>query len=117
MDVKEINEELLVEIGTWADFRKRLLVQFPQSVFEENWCRIEAIEFSLETSLGPDDECLSNTLFHLYGEKAVYKLIDLCKANNWQAFDTSLGEMLDLENPQHNGFTNFTNYLDHIKKG
>ncbi len=53
-------------------------------------------------------------LFNLYGEKALFELIELSKIHNWQIFDTGNGEMIDLEHPENNGYNNFQNYLQQI---
>ena len=61
-----------------------------------------------------EDEPESNTLLNLYGESAIYPIIDLCIKNNWQVYDTGLDEMIDLSNPSKNGYQNFQAYLSQI---
>lgn len=112
--VEEINDEILVDIGTWSQFKKMLKDYFPAMVFEKDWCKISTEDFSLQTSIGNANERVSSTIFHLHGENAIYAIADLCKRNNWQAFDTYLGDMLNVENPEKNGYQNFNNYLNQI---
>jgi len=38
----------------------------------------------------------------------------LAKKYNWQIFDTGLGQMINLENPDINGYSNFQNYLKDV---
>ena len=52
----------------------------------------------------------------LYGENGLFELIELAKNNNWQIYDTSLNDFIDLDNPENNGFENFNQYLNQIKK-
>ena len=53
-------------------------------------------------------------LINLYGEDALYTLIDLSIKNEWQIFDTGIGEMIDLNNPSKNGYKGFQAYLNQI---
>lgn len=111
-DVEEIDESILVEVA-WPRLHTALSESFPQMEREGEWVRIAGEDYSLETSLH-EGEPYSNLMFHLYGEKAVYPLIAFCKRHGWQAFDTSLGEMLDLEDPGRNGYAHFMTYLAHV---
>ena len=113
---EDIDENVLVNIGTGADFKNIIVKEFPYATFEDNWCKIETDSFSLETSLCDPNEELSNTIFHLYGENAIYALVNLCKKQNWQAFDTSLGTMLNLDKPEENGYSKFQEYLTQVLK-
>lgn len=55
-------------------------------------------------------------MINLYGENGLFELIELAKKYGWQIFDTGLGEMIDLNNPQNTGFENHQNYVKHIFK-
>jgi len=112
--VDEIDDGVLVEIGTYANFEAILKRRFPMLANEVGWLKVDFGEYSLETSLGELDETFSNTIFHLHGENAVYELIELCKANGWQAFDTGLGHMLDLDHPERNGYMEHRRYVEQI---
>lgn len=63
-----------------------------------------------------DDEPVSNKMISLYGEKALFEIAKLAKIQNWQIFDTSLNEMLDLEDLSKNGYINFQSYLQKVLK-
>ena len=112
--VEDIDESVLVEIGTYADFEAILKRRFPTLANEDGWLKADLGECSLETSLGEANETFSNTIIHLYGENAVYELIELCKANGWQVFDTALGQMLDLDHPEKNGYMEHRRYVEQI---
>jgi len=114
---EEIDETVLVDIGTSTDFKKIIEKSCKDVVWEGNWGKIERKDYSIEFSLTDNDEPFSNTMFHLYGEDAIYYIIELCKKNNWQAFDTGLDQMLDLDDPKKNGYNNYQNYLRQILGG
>ena len=110
--VEEIDESVLVDIGTYANFEDLLKRRYPNLINDEGWLKINAHDLCLETSLGKSSDVFSNTIFHLSGENAVYELLELCKANGWQAFDTALGQMLDFEHPERNGYENHRRYVE-----
>lgn len=112
--VDEINKNILLDIGTRSNFKEMIQNTFPNAVFDNDWCKIENEECSLETSMGDSDGPFSNTIFHLYGEATIYPLIHLCKKYNWQAYDTALDSMIDLETPEINGYEEFNRYLNHV---
>jgi hypothetical protein len=62
----------------------------------------------------PDEEPAGTKMISLDGEKALFEIAVLAQKQQWQVFDTSLGVMLDLENPEKNGFTNFQKYLQKV---
>lgn len=64
----------------------------------------------------PDDEPATNCMVNLYGENAIYAIAHVAKTNNWQVYDTGLGEMLDLDDPSKNGYDNFQDYLRQVLK-
>jgi hypothetical protein len=113
-NVEEIDETVLIDIGTKDHFRKLIDANYPDVIWDENWGKIERQGYSIEFSLGDSDEPFSNSLFHLYGENAIYDLIEFCKKNNWQAFDTGLNQMLDLDKPENNGYKNHQDYIKQI---
>lgn len=112
--IEEIDETILLPIGTWKSFGELINAEFQQVSKEDEWCIIEGEKFSLETSLGEPENFFSNTIFHLYGEAAISPLIYLCKKYQWQAYDTVMGGMIDLDDPERNGFENFNAYLKQI---
>lgn len=112
--VEEIDETILVDIGTKTDFKKIIEKNYQDVVWDGDWGKIERTDYSIEFSLGDTDEPFSNSIFHLYGENAIYDIIELCKKNNWQVFDTGLDQMLDLVDPKKNGYENHQNYVRQI---
>jgi hypothetical protein len=87
---------------------------FKNIIENDNHREIKEDNYSIDYFL--DDEPVSNKMLSLYGEAALYALIDLSIKNNWQIFDTGMGEMIDLENPAKNGYKDFQSYLAHVLK-
>ncbi len=114
--VDEIDVSVLVNIGTKTDFKKIMTDNYPDITWDKDWGKIERKDFSIKFSLGDSDEPFSNTVFNLYGENAIYEIIELCKKNNWQLFDTGLDQMVDLDNPKTNGYKNHQAYVRQIFK-
>lgn len=115
--VDEIDESVLVDIGTKTDFKKIMTDNYRDIIWDKDWGKIERKDFSIEFSLGDSDEPFSNTVFHLYGENAIYEVVELCKKNNWQLFDTGLEQMVNLDNPANNGYKNHQAYVRQIING
>jgi len=113
-NVDEIDESVLVDLGTKSDFKKIMDDNYPDIIWDNNWGKIERADCSLEFSLGHSDKPFSNTVFHLYGQNAIYEVIELCKKYRWQAFDAGIGKMLDLDNPKNNGYENHQKYVRKI---
>ncbi|WP_298426898.1 hypothetical protein [uncultured Kordia sp.] len=61
-----------------------------------------------------DNEQSSNFMLSLYGENGIYALIELAKKHNWQIYDSGVDGMVDLENPETNGFKNHRKYVEQI---
>lgn len=55
-------------------------------------------------------------IVNIYGENGLYALVLLAQKQNWQLFDTSRGEMIDLKNPANNGYKKFQDYVQYIIK-
>ncbi|RBW58323.1 hypothetical protein DS884_10730 [Tenacibaculum sp. E3R01] len=58
----------------------------------------------------------SNFMLSLYGENVIYVLIELSKKYNLQIYDSGIDGMVDLENPEKNGFVNHRKYIEEILK-
>lgn len=79
-------------------------------------------EYNHREIIGPDfqinfdvhNEPVSNTMLNLDGENGLYALIELSKKHNWQIYDSGIGEMIDLENPEKNGFKNHSQYVKQL---
>ncbi len=63
-----------------------------------------------------DEEPTGNLLLHLEGENAIYPLIHISKTQGWQIFDTGNGEMINLEQPEINGYPDFKKYLQQVQR-
>lgn len=74
----------------------------------------EIIETDFTIDFFADNEHSSNFMLSLYGENAIYALIELSKKHNWQIYDSGIDGMVDLENPEKNGFKNHKEYIQQI---
>jgi hypothetical protein len=110
--VEEINENVLVEFPV-NDFKKALIAHFSEVELDGSRAFITDDDYELECFI-PEGETFSNTIFKLYGEQAVYALVDFCRKEDWQAYDTGLGEMLNLSHSDKNGYISFQTYLAQI---
>jgi len=108
--IEEVDEELLVAI----DFNITLEKHFINIIANKNNREIKGEGYIIDYFF--DSEPVSNKLFRLYGEEALFELIRIAKIYDWQIFDTGNGEMLDLEHPEKNGYSNFQSYLQHVLK-
>lgn len=95
-----------------TDFSSVLEKHFDQVIKNDNHREIKGKDFAIDYF--DDCEKVSNKMFSLYGENGLYELVLVAKKQNWQIFDTALGQMIDLENPSNNGFENFQDYLKQI---
>lgn len=106
-----IDERALVDIGDTSEL-KLILTQFFKNVrWENDWGLVEKDDYSIEFAVGPPGRRVSSTMFFLNGTNAIYPVIDLCRQNKWQAFDTRSGSIIDLDNPEKGGYTRFNEYL------
>ena len=108
--VEEVDEELLVAI----DFNIILEKHFTNIIASENHREIKGEGYAINYFL--DTEPVSNKVFSLYGEAALFELIRIAKIYNWQIFDMGNEQMLDLEHPEKNGYSNFQSYMQHVLK-
>lgn len=115
ISIEDLDEEKLLPI----DFDKILLENFSTKNAEDQKNENPNVNLSSvndDINFYFDDEPSSNKIISLYSEEALFKIIELAKVHNWQIFDNSLGEMLDLENPAKNGYSNHKNYVNQIMK-
>jgi hypothetical protein len=106
--LEDINEELFVPI----DFCSILDKHFTNIFINGDHRQIKGDNYAIDYFY--DMEPSGNMLFNLYGEHALFELIRIAKTYHWQIFDTGNGEMIDLENPEKNGYKDFQNYLQYI---
>lgn len=96
------------------DFNSVLENYFKTIKKDDNHREISRNNFTIDYFI--DEEPSKHFMLSLYGENAIYEMIYLAKQNGWQIFDTGNGEMLDLEEPENNGYNDFQNYLNNISK-
>ncbi len=106
--VEEIDEELLEPI----DFSATLENHFSNIEKDDNHRRIKGHNFEIVFFL--DTENVSNKILNLYGEQGLFEIVLLARQKNWQIFDTGLGQMIDLGNPEQKGFDTFNEYVNQV---
>jgi hypothetical protein len=97
-----------------TDFNEILESSFDRIKKDDNHREIIGTDYTIDFFV--HNEPVSNTMLSLYGENGLYELIELAKKHNWQIFDSGIGEMIDLENPEKNGFENHRKYVEQILK-
>jgi len=97
-----------------TDFTEILENSFDRIKKDGKHIEIIGNDFTIE--FFTDNEHSSNFMLSLYGENAIYALIELSKKYNWQIYDSGIGGMVDLENPEKNGFDNHRKYIETILK-
>jgi hypothetical protein len=85
-----------------TDFSGILQKSFDELKEDGNHREIIGTDFTID--FFSDNEHSSNFMLSLYGENAIYALIELSKKYNWQIYDSGIDGMIDLENPEKNGF-------------
>lgn len=95
-----------------TDFSGVLEKSFDQLKKDGNYREIIGTNFTID--FFADDEQSSNFMLSLFEENGLYELIELAKKHNWQIYDSGIEEMIDLENPEKNGFVNHKDYIQHI---
>lgn len=106
--VEEVDEEQLEP----TDFCSELENYFKSIEKKDNHRRIMGRGFEIEYFT--DTENISNKILNLYGEQGLFEIIKLSRQKGWQIFDTGLGAMINLDNPEKNGYENFKSYLNQI---
>lgn len=98
-----------------TDFCYAFESYFEQIIKDDNHREIKGKDYSIDYFT--DDQKVSNKMISLYGENGLFEIVLLARKHNWQIFDTGLGQMVDIENPNMNGYQNFQKYLQQILKG
>jgi hypothetical protein len=106
--VAELDENQLES----TDFNRILENSFGQIKKEDNHREIIGTDFTIV--FFTDQEYSSNFMLQLYGENGLYELIELAKNHNWQIYDCGIDGMIDMENPEKNGFVNHRKYVGQI---
>lgn len=108
--VSELDENQLEP----TDFTGILENSFDRIKKDDNHREIIGTDFTID--FFADNEHSSNFMLSLYGENGIYALIELAKKHNWQIYDSGIDGMVDLENPEKNGFDNHRKYVEQILK-
>ena len=111
ISLENLDEDLLKPI----DFDKILKSSFDKVKKTENHIEIIGKDFTIE--FFEDEDVESNKTLNLYGENGLFELIKIAKKESWQIYDSGVDEMLNLENPTENGYTNFQKYLNDVING
>ena len=93
-------------------FSEILERSFSEIKSDQNHREIKGSDFSIDFFV--DNEPSGTKMLNLYGENGLFELIELAKEYEWQVYDTSLNEFIDLENPKNNGFENHKKYVEQI---
>ena len=97
-----------------TDFSGILESSFDQIKKDENHREIIGTNFTI--NFFADNEHSSNFMLSLYGENGLFELIELAKKHQWQIYDSGIDGMIDLDNPEKNGFENHRKYVEQILK-
>ncbi len=108
--VEEIDEEFLEP----TDFSTTLENHFSNIEKDDNLRRVKGDNFEIEFFV--DTESVSNKILNLHGEHGLFEIVLLAKQNGWQIFDTGVGQMIDLDKPEQNGYATFNEYVNQILK-
>ena len=111
ISLEAFDEEMLFPV----DFDAGLLSHFKNVTQDKNHISVNGEGFSIDFFLDEDPE--SNKMLSLYGEKALFALVIVAKAQGWQIYDSGVDAMIDLDNPSANGYKNFKEYLNTVLKG
>ena len=106
--IQEIDENQLEP----TDFAQVLENSFDRIRKDNNHREIVGIDFNI--SFFYDSEPSSNFMLSLYGENGLYEIIELAKKYNWQIFDSASEEMINVDNPEKNGFEKHKKYVNKI---
>jgi hypothetical protein len=108
--VAELNENQLKSIN----FCEILESTFFEIKKNENHREIIGNNFTIEFFF--ENENSSNFMLSIYGENGIYELIQLAKKYNWQIYDSGIDRIINLENPEQNGFKNYKKYINQVLK-
>ena len=95
-----------------TDFSGLLENSFDRIKKDENHREIVGADFTID--FFANDEHSGNFMLSLDGENGLYELIELAKKHNWQIYDSGIDGMIDLKNPEKNGFGNYRKYVVQI---
>lgn len=88
-----------------TDFSGILESSFDRIKKDYNHREIVGTDFTID--FFADNEHSRNFILQLYGKNGLYELIELAKNHNWQIYDSGIDGIIDLQNPERNGFKNY----------
>lgn len=123
-DVLIINSKDKVDFekGDWENFKSKseviqnLKTSFPEIDFTDpTWGIIDTSKVNIEFNLGDEEDLGNNFMIHVRaGLDPTGEIARMCFENNWQAFDLSEGDYIDLNNPTQDSFNNWQDFKDHV---
>lgn len=90
---------------------------FPQiEDSEDGWATIDSPDYSMEVHFMKDKEGQTDSIsLGIRAEKDPMPYIaQLCKTNGWEAYDTTMGDYINLDEPLKNGFSGWQSYRNQI---
>lgn len=112
--VEDIAEdERCLVLGAREEVHRAVLASFPGTDWSDPaWGRWESEFGSIEFNLGGDDPAESMMLHVRAGEQVVAGIVSLCKQNQWQAIDCSMGDFLEKRDDPTLGLNAWREYRD-----
>lgn len=104
-------------IGLKSEIRKKINSVFTSVVWSNlDYGYLEGEGFVIEFNLSSDQSHESIGL-RITGNGDPYSaIIQLCKLNNWSAYDVSIGEWVDFTNPNKEGWKDWIQYKNQFLK-
>jgi hypothetical protein len=97
-----------------TDFSGILESAFSEVIKDDKHREIRGNDFSIDFIA--NDELSGSIMLGMHGENGLYELIELAKQHGWIICDTASASLIDLDNPENNGFENHRKYVEQIMK-
>lgn len=102
-------------IGLKSEIREKINIVFNSVDWSDpDWGISKCNGFSIEFSLPKDDSPTSIALHIRGGGDPIPLIVQMCKLNNWSAFDTSTGKWIDLNKPNKKGWDDWQKYRNRV---
>jgi len=116
--IDELSESSVEALGTKETITDRLMAVFPGiDASNSEWLALRGEHYSLEFSLGSDDE-ISSFMIHVHGddEQAVNAVATLCRHTGWSVLDAAIGDLIDFrDNHAQDGYLKWRSYKHHVQ--
>lgn len=111
--IEEFDESDWDPLGPAASVRQRLAGLLPGIDWSDpTWGIYGGEGFSIEFSVG-DDDPIDDMMLHVRGGgDAIAAIVTFARPLGWSAFDCSMGEFLDFENPSQEAWQGFQEFRD-----